>query len=250
MTVRLEEQISRYAAAIDDMAPDLEALFPHDLAAEIDGEDSVVEITVPLRAERPRSRIPGWVAGVAAAAAVLILALPLWLSLFMEDDEVATTAPPKSVTTAPDIGIPGLVRNPENGHFYQAVVNETDSISWDAARERASAMTLQGVPGHLATITSEEEGLFIKDNFADVLDAGPFIGGFQPLGSSEPDGGWRWVTGEPFDYTSWGQVEPNNDGGDEACIQVFDGSPPIWNDFPCRAGSGAVFLVEYDVAGG
>ena len=58
------------------------------------------------------------------------------------------------------------------------------------------------------------------------------------------------MTSEPFDYTNWGEGEPNNDGGDENCIQIFDESPPIWNDFPCAAGSGVVFLVEYDVPPG
>ena len=247
MTERIEEQIRRYTATVDEMAPEVEALLPTGVAEELGVEPAVVEVMIPLRQEKSRSRMPGWVIGVAAAAAVLILALPLWLSLLIQQEEdVVATTQPGPITTIPSVDVPGLVRNPDNGHFYQAVVNESDSITWDEARSRAAALSLEGFPGHLATITSEQEGLFIRDTFSEFLDSGPWIGGFQIEGSAEPDAGWRWVTGEPFDYDNWGEVEPNNDG-DEACIQIFDGSPPVWNDFPCAAGEGAVFLVEFDV---
>jgi hypothetical protein len=39
---------------------------------------------------------------------------------------------------------------------------------------------------------------------------GPWIGAIQMDDSREPDGGWRWVTGEPFLYTYWGPASPND----------------------------------------
>jgi hypothetical protein len=32
---------------------------------------------------------------------------------------------------------------------------------------------------------------------------GPWIGGYQDSNASEPEGGWNWVTGEPWIYTNW-----------------------------------------------
>jgi len=67
--------------------------------------------------------------------------------------------------------------------------------------------------GHLATITSEAENAFIyglaSNNIAlwhslpNGCVLGPWLGGTQPTGSSEPGGGWRWVTGETWSYTNW-----------------------------------------------
>ena len=76
--------------------------------------------------------------------------------------------------------------------------------------------------GYLATITSAEENmllfqliktrpeLWVRHTTGNSL--GPWIGGVQPAGSPEPDGGWTWVTGEPFGpYTHWYPGQPDND---------------------------------------
>src|ERR1041384_3193087 len=97
-----------------------------------------------------------------------------------------------------------------NGHLYR-VVAKPNLISWDTANAEAS---LSG--GYLATITSPEENAFIFsliDNASfwtqSANDHGPWIGGFQPPGSTEPSGGWTWVTqpgaGSPeaFSYFNW-----------------------------------------------
>jgi len=104
-----------------------------------------------------------------------------------------------------------------NGHTYR-VVAKPNLISWDAANTEAG---LAG--GYLATITSPAENAFVFsliDNAAfwtqSANDHGPWIGGFQPPGSSEPSGGWTWVTQpgasspEPFAYSNWEAGEPNN----------------------------------------
>jgi hypothetical protein len=104
-----------------------------------------------------------------------------------------------------------------NGHTYR-VVAKPNLISWDAANTEA---TLAG--GYLATITSPAENAFVFsliDNASfwtqSANDHGPWIGGFQPPASSEPSGGWTWVTQsgasspEPFSYSNWETGEPNN----------------------------------------
>jgi hypothetical protein len=89
-----------------------------------------------------------------------------------------------------------------------------DGVTWQEAEAAARKRE-----GHLAVITSAAENRFVfehllSDPQAWDLPYGPWIGGFQPDGSSEPAGGWNWVTGEPFEYSNWFPErplqEPNN----------------------------------------
>lgn len=38
-------------------------------------------------------------------------------------------------------------------------------------------------------------------------------GGYQEDGAQEPDGGWRWVTDEPWSFTNWEYGQPDKAGG-------------------------------------
>lgn len=102
-----------------------------------------------------------------------------------------------------------------NGHSY-AVVHVSEGITWAQAFRKAISLG-----GHLATITSKEECDFIfrlvghskywyQPKGWTITRLGPWIGGFQAEGAQEPNGGWHWVTGEPFAYTNWARKqEPN-----------------------------------------
>jgi len=124
-----------------------------------------------------------------------------------------------------------LVADGGNGHFYE-VISAPDGIFWTDAKNSAELMG-----GYLATITSEAEDIFVwglldSSHFGDN-PWGPWIGGFQPDGSPEPDGNWQWVTGEAFSYTNWDVGEPSNGGPNgESALAYVDGSGGWWNDFP------------------
>ncbi len=96
------------------------------------------------------------------------------------------------------------VQDGGNGHWYQLVLD--GHPSWTQAKSQAEQRG-----GYLATLTSEAE-----NDFARQLPSGlsaMMLGGFQDLASpnySEPAGGWRWVTDEPWNFTNWGAGEPNN----------------------------------------
>lgn len=63
---------------------------------------------------------------------------------------------------------------------------------------------------------------------------GPWLGAFQPPGSTEPGGGWTWLTGEPFAYAPWESNEPSNDAPGESYLHYFDrsgGRAETWNDY-------------------
>ncbi|MCH2149861.1 MAG: hypothetical protein MK095_10565, partial [Phycisphaerales bacterium] len=97
-----------------------------------------------------------------------------------------------------------------NGHWYEFVPVDQN---WDLHNAEALARG-----AHLVTITSAAEGQFVE-YVRDLNDsqAAFHTGGYQDPAApdySEPAGGWRWVTGEPFNYTNWGYsdgaYQPNN----------------------------------------
>jgi hypothetical protein len=143
-----------------------------------------------------------------------------------------------------------------NGHTYK-LVRTPGRISWSAAQAAAQAMG-----GHLATITSAAENAEVAALATDptlwCIDPagngqGPWIGGYQPAGSGEPNGGWSWVTGEPFSYTAWASFEPNNLNGVEHHLQLFARGSLIgseWNDMSDFTPYGGLgYIVEYDGGG-
>jgi hypothetical protein len=140
-----------------------------------------------------------------------------------------------------------------NGHYY-ALVEHPEGMNWFEARDEAWTLSHLGVFGHLATITSEAESNFIIDN---LLTGSPssyyFLGGFQPPGSPEPDGGWEWITGEVWDYTNWNPGEPNNNNGIEDVLMVYGAGPDFgeWNDCPGTSSGGpdpfGGYVIEYPV---
>jgi hypothetical protein len=126
---------------------------------------------------------------------------------------------------APILG-DGPVFNPTNGHWYEAV-SAPAGIRWPDSRAAAATRTYQGHRGYLATLTSAAENQFVVDNFPEAVDGHWHLGAFQPVGNPEPDGGWEWITGEPWQYTNWNDGEPNNSANDDVLAFLSNGR---WND--------------------
>jgi hypothetical protein len=141
-----------------------------------------------------------------------------------------------------------------NGHYYEIIIG-SERINWDDARIAAEGSTYLGLQGHLATITSYEENLFISwhtdlgnGDVGGIIED-KWLGGYQVAGSSEPDQGWQWVTGEAFNYANWAfPGEPNNNpDGENAIIFQHDWSNDgkEWNDLTSSwAQSG--YVIEYE----
>jgi hypothetical protein len=146
-----------------------------------------------------------------------------------------------------------------NGHWYQVRLNPGGE-DWFQCRDRALA---DG--GHLATATSSAENLFIFDLASqtygafnsNTIQAGPFLGGYQPIGAGEPAAGWQWVTGEPWGFSQWDAGQPDNYGGcgqapgdrpGEHYLQFIYASSD-WNDMSaaatCFGGSKPSYVVEW-----
>jgi len=134
----------------------------------------------------------------------------------------------------------------DNGHYYE-VVNAI-GISWPDARDAAQSSSYLEFQGYLVSITSETENVFVT-NLLD--DKNGWAGGYQPIGSPEPSGNWQWVSGEPWGYSNWRTLEPNNNNGNEDCLDL-NGVNTVWfggwNDLPYDSESNlSCYVVEYPV---
>lgn len=135
------------------------------------------------------------------------------------------------------------VGDPASGHYYEVV----DAVaSWEGARAQAEAMTFRGMRGHLVSISSAAENVFLTNAFGGNRLHYHWIGAMQPAGSAEPTGGWRWTTCEPWSYANPGFA--SNSFGTEDRV-VFDhavlADGKQWNDLT-GTWSTSGFVVEYD----
>lgn len=153
------------------------------------------------------------------------------------------------------VGVPahaGPVQWAGNGNYYEYVPS---SANWTKANALAQSRIHNGIGGQLATITSEEENSFLYGLFQAHNSDGSsnaWVGGFRDenSGGSDHSTGWRWVTGEEFTYANWYPGEPNNQGGDEDFLQVYNYEGGGWNDCSNVAcGNKVGYFVEYNLNG-
>ncbi|QMU54491.1 MAG: hypothetical protein GKS07_06095 [Nitrosopumilus sp.] len=128
------------------------------------------------------------------------------------------------------------VYNPDNGHFYELVYSS--NTQWAGARDIAAESVYNGIYGHLVTITSQSENDFVASLSDD--DFRPWIG----LTDSWTEGEYKWVTGEPFEYSNWSPGEPSA-GTDEDDIEFF-ASNDKWNDIYTFNDYTDSYVVEYN----
>ncbi len=132
-----------------------------------------------------------------------------------------------------------------DGHFYEVVTGP--AVTRDAAKAAADAMSLYGIKGYLATLTSAAENAFV------VAVGGGFTGW---IGGSDAavQGQWQWddgpdtglrfwngiVGGTPVAgvFNNWESAQPDDLGGAQYYTRIFaDGK---WDDL-----EGSVAQVSY-----
>ena len=105
-----------------------------------------------------------------------------------------------------------------NNHWYKCYEK---AMSWSDADSYC-----KDLGGHLVTITSKSEQLFVE-----TLIANPKYEAYW-MGATVNGGVWSWITGEKFSYSKWYPDEPNGDGYD-MCLQMFSTDryiPGTWDD--------------------
>ena len=180
--------------------------------------------------------------GSKCLAVVMIALLPL--SVF------ATTPPPP---TAPEL----VAEGDFDGRHYE--VYAAHKITWNDANDAANALTFEGISGHLATLTSAAEDLFVETlrGGADLPAHETWVGGMTYSNCSPVPGcGWMWVNSEgpistgqvPLSsYSNWLDDEPNDLGDIEFHLGIGLGGQYGWNDEGNLNNIGG-FIVEYDAA--
>jgi hypothetical protein len=142
-----------------------------------------------------------------------------------------------------------------NDHYYEFVLQP--ELRWTDAKTLAEGRTFNGAHGYLATVTSAGESNFMASHWPERggADQNGWLGGWQDLlapNYSEPAGGWKWVTGEPWVYTNWHTAsgQPDNSGGSQNYIR--SNADWQWDDFPDNPINPSVqyisgYFVEYTV---
>ena len=133
-----------------------------------------------------------------------------------------------------------------NGHWYELVVSSS-SLTWYEAKTAAEAKG-----GYLVTVTSQAETDFIVSELGGEAIRLAWLGAYQDRNDpaySEPSGGWKWITGEPWVYTNWESRshEPNNVNDREEWMD-FHGepwTPGSWADIPSDSPNHHKYVTEY-----
>lgn len=124
------------------------------------------------------------------------------------------------------------VKDPKTGRSYTYIAQS--GLTWEQAKAAAESIPgPNGEPTYLLSITSSHEQNFVTNTLLPTFGSpnGGFLGGYQDPGSPEPNGAWKWVSGEPWRYTNWHPGEPNNSlagGVGEDANHLYNNGR--WND--------------------
>ena len=115
-------------------------------------------------------------------------------------------------------------------HIYQVIECDTvNGISWEEAEARCEEMG-----GHLVTITSQEEQDYVESLIKDAKSKSYHIGMYREDDGESTKLGWKWVTGEAFEYSNWDDGEPNQESVPDCYGQMYRDVPgkPLgaWNN--------------------
>jgi len=112
-----------------------------------------------------------------------------------------------------------VMQNLGNGHFYQRIDTH---MWWDDAK-----IYCEDRGGYLATLSSQNEDQFVYNNLViNSISHACWLGGTDEV----VEGTWQWITGETWNYTHWYSGEPNNCGGAEDYLWIYQGRNGTWND--------------------
>lgn len=135
-----------------------------------------------------------------------------------------------------------------NNHYYQFITSS--GISWTAAKAAAEQLTLYGMQGYLATITSAAENQFVVSKLNGQ--------GWMGASDATTENVWKWETGPEAGqqfwqglstgsavsgrYNNWASGEPNNAGNEDYAHFLTNGQ---WNDYPLQLGNINGYVVEF-----
>ena len=143
---------------------------------------------------------------------------------------------------APGQFISPPITNPANGHQYRL----TEQKAWPQAQMHAVR-----AGGNLVTINDAAEQDFVFSTFGNYNGQSRLL--WAGLNDANVEGQYQWVSGQRSTYTNWAPGEPNNAGGREDWVGLYNpghGAAGRWNDWGTRnmdvAGKPFNGVVEFD----
>ena len=125
-----------------------------------------------------------------------------------------------------------------NGHWYML---NWEVREWPAAQTRAVQLG-----GHLATITTNAERLFVLPLCDNHIGADVWLGASRANAASPV----QWVTGEPWSYAAWGPGSPNPNSPNDYLEMIGRSNEAdfgLWNlELIYAWGPGQISLIEFD----
>jgi hypothetical protein len=138
---------------------------------------------------------------------------------------------------------PYLRYNPDTGNFYRYVAT---AVGNGAANAAASAALLNGVSGHLVTISNSDENIYVRGLGAGSLWLGgtdAAIEGEWIWNGSGPEGGQIFSIGaaaQPGFYTNWSGGQPDNGSNSDFLEMLGSG---LWTDVN---GGNRAYVIEWE----
>ncbi|XP_065183592.1 macrophage mannose receptor 1-like isoform X1 [Sycon ciliatum] len=167
----------------------------------------------------------------------------------MVDDDDQTVAPPTVAPPKQPVSSaacePGWAKHNSICYgFFGSIMNSTLAMtdpvvspqSWEDAEELCSQRG-----AHLASFHDLSTQDWAADMFGKTLDSGvsSYWIGLSQLRSTK--GQYRWTDGSVLDYTHWAASEPNDQAGEEDCVETVDAqhqnsmNKGRWNDVHCQS---------------
>jgi len=120
-----------------------------------------------------------------------------------------------------------------NKHWYASTL---EPMSWVKANEFANRQIYfdtsshQAFYGHLVTITSAQEQLFVSSTYVNKQWTHAWLGGYRTYSDSmNLSNGWTWITGETWSYTNWAIGQPEKVS--EKCLSMMNYTNGKWHDY-------------------
>ena len=84
--------------------------------------------------------------------------------------------------------------------------------------------------GQLTSIHSQDETDFIRCQQTDANQGRQKTVHTTWVGGQRTNNGFQWIDGTAFDYDNWYTNQPDNQGGNEDCLQVHSNPGQDWHD--------------------
>ena len=170
-------------------------------------------------------------------------------SVTESESETTSTTPNDETTSAPETQKPANIPSDAvefGGHYYK-VYTFSGVMTWNEALAECFSLG-----GYLATLTSEDEHLFVAE-LVKSSDKACWLGGHLTS-----DGEMKWISGESFSYTNWDDGEPSGaySGSTEAYVGIYANDTATsysttgkWNDFSHCSATLKGFVCEWNADG-